>query len=198
MTVVLHYAPHTRAGRVRWLLEELGVPYELRRLDFAGGAHRAEAYRAVHPLNRVPALELDGATTMIESGAMLVYLADRFGDRGLAPAVDAPERAAYLQWLFYVPTQLEPPLLDAVWNKVDDERKAAGRAGWHEAAAVVDRVLADGRPHLLGERFTAADVSVGSVLGWARAGGLLDAHPALLAYGRRIAARPAARAARAD
>ncbi len=198
MSLVLHYAPHTRAGRVRWLLEELAVPYQLRRVDFAAGAHKLPAYRAVHPLGRVPALEVDGVP-MLESGAMLVYLADRFADRGLAPALDAPTRAAYLQWLFFVPSQLEPPLLDAAWNQdVPAERKARALAQWHEAAAVLDAALADGRPHLCGEAFTAADVSVGSVLGWARAAGALDAHPHLIDYGRRIAARPAAKAARAD
>jgi glutathione S-transferase len=196
MQIVLYYAQHTRAARVRWLLEELGLPYELRRIDFAAGAHQEPAYREVHPLGLLPALELDGQR-MIESGAMLVYLADRFAARGLAPAVDAPERATYLQWIFFVVTTLEPPLVD-LWWKGDEAAKARGRAAFDAAAPVIAAPLADGRPHLLGERFTAADIALGSVLGWARAVGLLDAHPALVEYGRRVGARPAARASRAD
>src|SRR5689334_17797119 len=112
MSIVLHYAPQSRAGRVRWLLEELGVPYELKRWTLytdAPGGTKSEAYRAIHPLAKVPALEIDGRT-MIETGAMMVLLADRYPERGMAPTVDAPERGAYLQWIFFTLTTLEPGL----------------------------------------------------------------------------------------
>jgi glutathione S-transferase len=196
MTIVLHYAKDTRAGRVRWLLEELGVPYELKRWTLYTET-ASEAYRAIHPLGRVPALELDGRT-MVESGAMLVYLADRFADRGLAPAPDAPDRAAYLQWIFFASTELEPPLVDDLFKSNDEARKAAGREKFDAAARALAAPLADGRPWLLGAAFSAADIAVASVLGWARAMGLLAAHPALVEYGRRAGARPAAKASRAD
>lgn len=194
-SIVLYYAQHTRAGRVRWLLEELAVPYDLRRVDFAGKAHKQPPYLAVHPLGQLPALEIDGRV-MLESGAMLVYLADLFAGRGLAPAIDAPDRAAYLQWIFFATASLEPPIVDDVF-KGDESRKAAGKEAFDRAAAVVSAALADGRPFLLGDRFSAADVAVGSVLGWARALGLLT-DGRLLDYGRRVGGRPAAKASRAD
>jgi len=196
MEIVLHHARFTRSARVRWLLEELGVPYELVRVDFAAGAHRQPAYQAVHPLGQLPALTLDGET-MIESGAMLVHLADRFADRGLAPAVDAPERAAYLQWIFYTTATLEPPLVDLFWKSPDPAIKAVGKAKFDAACQPLIATLADGRPHLLGDRFTAADIAIGSVLGFARGLGQLT-DPTLLDYGRRIGSRPAAKASRAD
>jgi glutathione S-transferase len=147
---------------------------------FGGAAERAQ----VPPVDGV---------TMIESGAMLVWLADRFPERGMAPALDAPERALYLQWIFYNATQLEPPL-ERFWKEHD----VAQRDLFDTAARVVTAALGDGRPYLCGERFGTADVAIASVIGWARALGALDAHPALADYGRRCGGRPAAKRARAD
>jgi glutathione S-transferase len=197
-SITLSYAPRSRAGRVRWLLEELGLPYTLRRVTLYSADTTDPAYRALHPLGKVPALVIDDASPMIESGAMLLYLADRFGDRGLAPAVDAPDRPAYLQWIFFGATTLEPPVSDLYFKGTDDATRARGKAEFEAAAAVVSAALADGRAYLLGDRFTAADVQIGSTLGWARALGLLDGFGVLVEYGRRVGARPAARAARAD
>jgi glutathione S-transferase len=196
MATVLTYAPNSRAGRVRWLLEELGVPYELQRVTLYAPEMAAPSYRALHPLGKVPALSLDGRT-MIESGAMLVYLADRHAERGLAPALDAPDRAAYLQWIFFAATQLEPPL-DHIFKNEDPAVKAKSAIEFHDAARVLEPVFADGRPFLLGERFSTADIAVGTVLGWARVMGLLADHPPLVEYGRRVGGRPAAKASRAD
>lgn len=196
MQITLYYAPLTRAGRVRWLLEELEVPYELRRVDFAGGEHRRPEFGAIHPLHKLPVLEIDGRR-VLESGAMCVWLADRFAERGLAPALDAPERPAYLQWFFFASAHLEPPLLEA-FRARDDATRARARETFSAAARVVEAALADGRPFLLGDRFAACDVAVGEVTGWARAMGALEAHPALLEYGRRAGGRPAAKRARAD
>ena len=194
--ITLTHAPQSRSGRVRWLLEELGVPYQLQRVTLYSPETAAPAYRALHPLGKVPALTVDGVT-MIESGAMLIHLADRFADRGLAPAIDAPERAAYLQWIFFAATQLEPPL-DLIFKNDDPAVKAKQAVEFHAAASVLDAALGDGRTFLLGDTFTAADIAIGSVLGWARAMGLLADHPTLVEYGRRVGSRPAAKTARAD
>src|SRR5689334_9503332 len=106
MDLTLYYAPSSRAGRVRWLLEELEVPHTLARVDMKTKAHDA-GFAALSPLGKVPVLVVDGAP-MLESTAMLVWLADRFADRGLAPALDAPARVPYLQWHAYVPITIEP------------------------------------------------------------------------------------------
>jgi len=197
MAITLYYAPQTRAGRVRWLLEELGIPYDLHRVDFAGKQHRHPEFAAVHPLNKLPALDVDGRR-IIESGAMLVYLADRFGAGTLAPALDAPDRGAWLQWIFYAVVTLEPPLLEAYDARDQPEERAVAVASFDAAARVVSDALADGRPFMLGDHFTCADIAVAHPLGWARAYGMLDPHPVLVEYGRRVAGRPAAKAARAD
>ncbi len=190
MTITLYYAFPSRAVKVRWLLEELGVPYQLTRFDLAAGEHQTSAYRKIHPLAQVPAL-VDGPTTLFEAGAICVYLADRYRDIPLAPAIDAPDRAVYLQWVFFSIDSLETPFLD--WVKTGNE---TSKDRFLASARVLDEVLGD-RPYLLGD-FSAADCLVGSPLGWARKMGRLDDVPQLLAYHRRLVARPASKRSRYD
>ena len=192
MKLELYYAPSSRAGRVRWLLEELEVPHTLVRVDLKA---KSDALRAVSPLGKVPVLAIDGAP-ILESTAMLIWLADRFADRGLAPALDAPLRPAYLQWHAFVPITIEPPLLE-LFKPLDDAAKAAARDKTLEALAVLAGAFADGREYLLGA-FSAADCAAGQVTGWARSAAVLDPFPALREYGRRIAARPAYKKSRED
>jgi glutathione S-transferase len=189
--LVLHYAPNTRAGRVRWLLEELGAPYRLRRLELGA---KPDDFLAISPLGKVPVLEIDGRP-MIESAAMLIWLADRFADRGLAPAPDAPDRAAYLQWQVFVVATLEPPLL-ALFKAPDDAARDAAAGKTRAALAVLEAAVADGREFVLGAAMSAADCAIGQVTGWARGAGLLATFPALTAYGRRLSKRDAYRRAR--
>ena len=105
----LYYIPQTRATRPRWLLEELGVPHELVRLPRSLDERKATDYVRIHPHARVPAL-VDGDMTMFESAAICLYLADKFPEKGLAPAVGTPERGPYLQWMVYSMVTLEPPI----------------------------------------------------------------------------------------
>jgi glutathione S-transferase len=187
MGLTLYYGVNTRAGRPRWLLEELGVPYELDR----DPGHRA----AAHPLGKVPALR-DGDMLMFESEAICIYLADKFADRGLAPPIDSPLRGPYLQWMAFVGAELETGIID--WYKAGtDEAKQAARAHFDKRAKVVSDAV-DRKQYLLGDQFSAADCMVGSVLGWARGAGLLENWPVLIDYGRRVGGRPAAKRARAD
>jgi glutathione S-transferase len=126
--IKLYYAPNTRATRPRWMLEELSVPYELVKLDLQKGENRAPAYLAVHPLGQVPALE-DGAVRVFESAAIVAWLADRYAAKGLAPALDAPERAANLQWLFFGAVTLEPQIARyANATAGPEEKRDAARA----------------------------------------------------------------------
>lgn len=199
----LYHAKYTRSTRPRWMLEELGVPYELVRLDLAAGDTRAPSYREIHPHGKVPALDTDTGV-MIESGAMVAWLADRHPEAGLAPAFDAPDRAAYLQWLFYAVATAEPPCADYFdharrlpedQRNPDVARDAQGKL--RQVAAFVSDSLG-ARPFLLGDRFTAADLLLGSVLVWARSMKLLDEFPVVLAWLDRCTARPAYQRARGD
>jgi glutathione S-transferase len=199
----LYYVPQTRAVRVRWMLEELEVPYELVRVDVAKREQKSPAYLEVHPLGHVPAL-VDGDLTLFESAAICTWLADRYPDKRLAPEPGTPERGLYYQWLFYAATELEPPLqtLSQHTRRLPEERRIPAviepaRALFAAAADGLARGLGE-REFLVGERFTTADLIVASLLFWARGFGLTDPPPSLTAYAQRLLARPAAQRARAD
>jgi glutathione S-transferase len=199
----LYYVPQTRSNRPRWLLEELGVPYEMVRLDPRKGDTQAPEYLKVHPLGKVPALEHEGVS-IFESAAIVAWLADRFIEKGFAPAPTAPERGQYFQWLFFGMATLEPPLADFAWHTrllPEDKRVPAvaerARAALPQLFSVLEEALA-GRSFLMGEQITAADVVVGSNVMWASAMGLLHTHANLSAYARRLHDRPACKRARAD
>jgi glutathione S-transferase len=98
VAITLYYAPHTRAARVAFLLEELGVAYERKTLSLSTGDNKQPAYLTVHPHGLVPALR-DGDVVIFETAAICMYLADRFSERRLAPAPGTAERAAYYQWV---------------------------------------------------------------------------------------------------
>lgn len=196
----LYYNKYTRATRVRWLLEEMGLPYDLVTLDLAAGEHKTEAYTRIHPLGRVPALEHDG-NVIFESGAICLYLADRFPEKGLAPPAGSSSRAHYYQWVVFATAELEPPV--ARWfyesrrpSEEQDRSLLEGtKRDFAERAAVVNRTL-EGRDWLLGE-FSAADVPMASVVMWANRLGLCEPFPALQRYALRASDRPAQRASRA-
>jgi len=199
----LYYCPMTRATRPRWLLEEIGSPYELVRVDLGKGEQKRPEYQKIHPHGRVPAL-VDGDVTLFESSAICMYLADKFPEKKLAPAPGTPARGLYYQWMVYSLATAEPPVLKVFMNTVrrpEPERNPAeaeaGRTEFREVAALLTRVL-DGRPFLLGEQFSAADVMVGSIVGWARGLKLVEDYPTLKDYSRRLVERPAYKRATAD
>jgi glutathione S-transferase len=199
----LYYAPHTRAVRPRWLLEEIGAPYELVRIDLSKGEQKKPDYLGIHPHGVVPAL-VDGDVALFESAAICAYLADKFPDKRLAPPVGTPARGLYYQWLVYAMATEEPPVLQVFLNTVmlpEAERSAAAvedaRKKWANVAGVLTRSLS-GRTFLLGEQFTAADVMIGSIVGWSGTLGLLAGFPELEDYSKRLSDRPAFKRARAD
>lgn len=199
--ITLYYVPRTRAVRPRWLLEELGVPYELRRLDVGAQENRRPVYLAIHPHGQVPALR-EGEVVLFESMAICAWLADRFPDRGMAPPVASPLRARYYQWLAYGPATLEPAISQVFQHTTqlpEAQRVAAlaekGRERFAECAAVLAAAI---DPFVLGASFSAADVVIGANLIWARRVGLLEGRPALEDYVARLRDRPAAQRAFAD
>ncbi len=190
MSITLYFAPRTRSTRPRWLLEELDVPYDLHRLDLSKGEHKRPEYLAIHPHGVVPALR-DDDLVMIESLAILMYLADKYPEKGLAPKLGTPERARYYQWMFYMSATIEPRMIQFAMNRDGDTEAAAeAKQGIYEVASVLTKAL-DGKPYILGDRFSAADVALGSALSWGRSMGLLQNHPQLDAYVKALAERPA-------
>jgi glutathione S-transferase len=113
--IKLYFAPRTRAVRIAWLLEELGLPYELVRGEFLPPAKRF--FSQTTPSGKYPTIE-DGDVTMCESGAIVEYILERYGDGRLAPAPGTPQRAAFLQWLHFAESTAFPPLGIVVWLAV--------------------------------------------------------------------------------
>ncbi|NMO19867.1 glutathione S-transferase family protein [Pyxidicoccus fallax] len=199
----LYFAPRTRAVRPRWLLEELGVPYELVRLDVARQENSTPSYLAVHPLGDVPAL-VDGDVTLLESLAICLHLADRFPEKHLAPPPGSAERGPYYQWMVFAEVSLDAGVMEFYRHARLSEEQQASTHSAEELArhrtrlgAVLDIIDGglDGREVLVGGTFTAADVVMASILHLANRLGLLDGHPRLVEYVRRHAQRPAVRKA---
>ena len=199
----LYYARATRAGRPRWMLEEIGVPYELVRLDLSKGEHKKPEYLKIHPHGSVPAL-VDGDVALFESAAICLYLADKFPEKRLAPVVGTPERGLYYQWMVYSMATMEPPVLKVFLNTrmlPEEKRSPAlveeGKTQWQQVARTLEAALAD-KSYLVGGEFTAADLMVASIAGWAKVLGLVEGFPTLGNYVAHLAKRPAFARANAD
>jgi glutathione S-transferase len=198
----LYYVPKTRASRPRWVLEELGVPYDLVRLDPARAETRSDEHLQRHPLGHVPVME-DRGQAIFESGAICLHLADLFPEKRLLPPPGSVERGLAYQWVLFSMTEMEPPLIDlsAEARKPEGERDTAAAAQardrFRKAADVLEVALRN-RQFLLGDGFGVADVMVGGTLAWARGFKLLDGLPNLEAYLARLRERPAWQRAMAD
>lgn len=211
--IVVHHLNNSRSQRVLWLLEELGLPYEIRRYQRDAKTMLAPPeLRQVHPLGKSPVIS-DGATTVAESGAIVEYLVERHGGGRLAPAPGTPERLRYTYWLHYAEGSAMPPLLlKLIFGRIDKgpmpffvrpvARAIAGKALSGFVQPQIDRHLDYmeselGRsPWFAGDAFTAADVQMSFPLEAARArGGLDGTRPRLMAFLEAIHARPAYRRA---
>jgi glutathione S-transferase len=188
--------PMSRGRITRWMLEEVGQPYETVVLDY-GTTMKAPEYLAINPMGKVPAIK-HGDTVVTEAAAICAYLADAFPERGLAPAPSDPARGTYYRWLFFAAGPVEA----AVTARSQGWEIPAGKAGavgFGSLDAVVDTLehAVSTTPYLVGDTFTAADVYLGSQLGWGMMFGTLPKRPAFEAYVGRIMGRPAAVRARA-
>lgn len=179
-----------RGGRVAWLLEELGVPYTARFLDASKGEHKSPAHLELHPLGKVPVL-IDGDLTLFETGAIMCYLADKFAEKQLAPAVASDQRAHYLKWIFLVTATVEP-FFHRLWAASGDAGRTSLEQEFQPMKACIAAALAEAE-YLVEGRFTAADIMVGDVLRWAQSSELLsDEHDEVLRrYIARLWERPA-------
>jgi glutathione S-transferase len=198
----LYYAPRTRAVRVRWLLEELGLPHDLARVEFRPGGC---VFAQETPLGKFPVLE-DADLVMGESGAILEYLLERYDTQHrLAPPVGSPLRGPFLQWLHFGEATAFPPLgvivSHVLYRRDADQVPLAIEAARTRATGNFDFVEGHllGREFLVGEGFTAADIVLGFTLMAARVLGVLDGrHPRLGDYLGRLSSRPAFARATAD
>lgn len=185
----LFHAPNTRSSGMLYLVEELGVPYQLHPLSFERGEHKAPAYLAINPMGKVPAIR-HGDTVITEQGAIALYLGDLFPETGMAPQMGDPDRGALLRWLFFYGSCFEPAAVDRALQREPGKPSMMPYGTFDDMFATLTAQLARG-PWLLGERFTVADGLWGSALIWTTLFGLVPKTPVIEAYVARIAARPA-------
>ncbi len=192
----IYYAPNTRAVRIVWLFEELGLPYELETFKLGDPAMRSAEYARVHPLGRVPALT-DGDVTLYESGAIVEYILARHGNGRLVPAVDLPEFPVYLQWLHYAEGMIMPPVNTIVVETILLPAERRNQTNVDRATKLLARMLGAvdahlaGREYLAGE-FSGADIMTGHAYTVAvKLGADIADKPHVGAYIERINARPA-------
>jgi glutathione S-transferase len=196
--LVFYTNPMSRGRIIRWMLEEVGQPYETVLLDFATSA-KAPEYLAINPMGKVPAIK-HGETVVTECAAICAYLADVFPQAGLAPPHGSRLRGPYYRWLFFGagPIEAAAGAKAMGWEAPDDRKAMLGYGSLADVANTLEGVLT-GREHLAGDSFTAADLYVGAHLGWGMQFGAFDKRPVFEAYVARLHARPAAvRAAKID
>ena len=187
--IKLYWSPRSRSFSAIWLLEESGLPYERVLTDISTGAQKAPEYLAINPMGKVPALQ-DGDAALGEAAAICAYIADRYPETNLAPAVSDPSRARYLQWLFFTPSCMEPAIIQ-IYTKLEVPPSTAAWGSATQTFDVLDAALQKG-PWILGEIFSAADITIGSGLNFAvRMFKMLPSRPSFDAYLDRIVARPA-------
>lgn len=189
--LTLYHSPQTRSSGVRILLEELGAPHHLEVLDLRSGQGREPAYLGVNPLGKVPALR-HGDALITEQGAIYLYLADLFPERGFAPPIGDPLRGPYLRWMVFYGSSFEPAVVDRALQREPGPQAMSPYGTFDAVLNTVVDALTPG-PYLLGERHSAADVLWGAALSWTTSFKLVPEEPAIMAYLARINARPAVR-----
>lgn len=185
--LTLYTNPMTRGRIARWMLEEIGEPYDIVVLDF-GTTMKAPDFLRVNPMGKVPTIVHDGIA-VTEVAAICAYLADAFPAAGLAPPL--ADRAAYYRWLFFTAGPLEYAITNRAFGfDAPDKKQSLGYGSYDDTLAAVETALASG-PYVCGDRFTAADVALGSQLGYGLMFGTIDKRPVFEDYVGRLYARDA-------
>lgn len=189
-TITFYTNPMSRGRIVHWMLEEVGAPYKPELLSFDKQEHKGAAYLAINPMGKVPAIVHRGVV-VTETAAICAYLADAFPAAQLAPATTDAARGTYLRWMFFAAGCVEPATIDRMLNRPPVERTSALGYGSHESAInTLEQAIKPG-PYILGSRFSAADVVVGSQLGWGMMMKGIDPRPVFTEYLEKLSQRPA-------
>ena len=190
----LYHAPRSRSVRIVWLLEELGLEYELETREFQPAA---EAFAQKTPTGKFPVLE-DNGMVMSESGAILQYILERYAEGRLQPPIGSPERGTFLQWLHFAEATAHPPLGTILWHSIyrqdvapDSPVMVAARERARSPLQFLEDSL-EGSDYILGKEFSAADIMLGFTVFAAQVVGVLDeSFPNLAGYMARLQTRPA-------
>lgn len=192
--LVFHTNPQSRGRIVRWMLEEVGVPYRTEVVAY-GAQMRSPEYLAINPMAKVPTI-VRGKDVVTECAAICAWLADTYPDAGLAPAL--ADRARYYRWLFFAAGPVEAAVTNrSLGFEIPPDKR--GRVGYGDFESMMNGLVhaVSETPYLAGDRFSAADVYVGAQVGWGLQFGTLDHRPELEAYWARVSDREAWRRATA-
>lgn len=194
--IVFYTNPMSRGRIARWMLEEIGQPYRTVVLDY-GTTMKSADYLSINPMGKVPAITHRGET-VTECAAVCTYLADAFPAAGLAPALDDPARGPYLRWMFFGAGPLEAAVTARSLGLLAPPDKAAmaGYGSFDQVVEALETAVADAGPWLLGDRFSALDVYLGSQIGWGLQFNSLPERDAFKVYAGRLFQRTAAIRAR--
>jgi glutathione S-transferase len=186
--------PMSRGQIARWALHEAGAEYEQHLLDY-GTTMKAPEYLAINPMGKVPAIVHNGKV-VTECAAICAYLADAYPEAGLQPTAD--ERADYYRWMFFAAGPVESAITNRhmKWEPTEEQERMAGYGNYEKAVAALEGALS-GKDFICGDRFTAADIYVGSQVDWGLQFGTLPTSAAFEAYAGRVRERDAYNAAKA-
>lgn len=187
--ITFYHNPMSRGRIAHWMLEEVGAPYRTEVLRFDTRAHKTPEYLAINPMGKVPTIVHRG-TVVTEAAAVCAYLADVFPEKKLAPATNDPARGTYYRWLFFGAGCIEPALADKLFPRPEAKASVLGHGTYDDVMNALESAITPG-PFILGEQFSAADVYVGSEIGWGLMTKGLEPRPAFQAYFARLAERPA-------
>lgn len=182
MGLKLYTNAQSRGLVIEWLLIELGAEFEKIELAYHTEM-KSESYLKINPFGKVPTL-VDGDIVIYEMAAICAYLADKFFDQGLAPALDDPKRGLYYRWLFFAAGPWDAANSDRALKVEisDDQKMYIGYGNFQDTYTALIQGLEQAQPYLCGEQFTAADVFVGSMLFWQLKMAQIESHPAIEKY----------------
>ena len=186
--ITLYHSPFSRAFTAYWMLEEIGVAFDVRTIDISKGDQKDPEYLKLNPAGKVPTLT-DGEVVVSENPAIAIYLADRYSYGKLAPRIEDPDRGAYLKWMVFSTAVLDP-VATLHERKIDLPGHHFSFGTFDDALAVLGKTLSKG-PYLLGDRFSGADVVLGGTISRLLYQKVLPPEPALVEYNGRLAEREA-------
>ncbi len=190
--ITFYTNPQSRGQIVHWLLEELGVPYDTKWIDYVEQMKSAE-YLAVNPMGKVPAIKHRNSV-VTEVAAICTYLAISFPEKGLVPEAGDPELANFYRWMFFAagPLEMATTVKTVGWEASPEQSRSLGYGTYDDTLSAIELALADG-PYICGEQFTAVDVYLGSALHWGMLFGGVEKRPQFEEYAARLQTRPAAK-----
>jgi len=194
--LTLYHAAPSRSSVTRWMLEEIGEPYDIKLLSLSKGDNQKPDYLAVNPMGKVPALK-HGDVVITESAAICTYLADEFPDAKLNVPIGTPRRGVYLKWLFFGPGCLEPAVTDRAAPRKDPARRAMLGYGDFDTTMNVIADAVSKANFLMGDQFTAADVVIGANIRWGMIFKMIPERKEFVDYVARLTERPASQRAEA-